>query len=79
MLNKQGALTCKLDEVEVMGRDVTVVSKHPASENVEIRSIISSEEKVETENGNVRFDIKPNKLFLFRKDSGERIFFEAEV
>ena len=79
ILSENGALCCQLDEVEVMGRDVTVVSKHKDSENVEIRSIIPSEEKVEGLSKEVRFDIKANKLFLFRKDSGERIFFEAEV
>ena len=79
VLNENGALTCQLDEVEVMGRDVTVVSKHKDSENVEIRSIIPSEEKTDHLKKEVRFDIKPNKLFLFRKDSGERIFFEAEA
>ncbi|MBQ8599401.1 MAG: ABC transporter ATP-binding protein, partial [Oscillospiraceae bacterium] len=68
-----------LDEVEVMGRDITVVSKHEASENIEIRSIISAEEKVDASSKEVRFSIKPNKLFLFRRESGERIFFEAEV
>ncbi len=79
VLNDKGALCCQLDEVEVMGRDVTVVSKHEDSENVEIRSIISSEVKVDTSKKEICFDIKPNKLFLFRKDSGERIFFEAEA
>ena len=79
VLSENGALTCQLDEVEVMGRDVTVVSKHEASENVEIRSIVPSEEKTDHLKKEVRFDIKPNKLFLFRKDSGERIFFEAEA
>ena len=79
VLSENGALCCQLDEVEVMGRDVTVVSKHKDSENVEIRSIIPSEEKTDHLKNEVRFDIKPNKLFLFRKDSGERIFFEAEA
>ena len=79
VLSENGALCCQLDEVEVMGRDVTVVSKHKDSENVEIRSIIPSEEKTDHLKNEVRFDIKPNKLFLFHKDSGERIFFEAEA
>lgn len=79
VLNPQGPLCCRLDEVEVMGRDITVVSKHEASENVEIRSIIRAEEKVETSSNQVRFSLNPNKLFLFAKEGGERIFFEAEV
>ncbi len=73
----KGALSCKLDEVEVMGRDVTVVSKHPLSENVEIRSIIASDVKVSAKPGDrIRFNIKAHKLFLFTKEKGERLFFE---
>ncbi len=79
ILDKDGPLSCKLDEVEVMGRDVTVVSKHPMSENVEIRSIISSDIKVDAKPGDtVRFSIKPHKLFIFDRESGQRLFFEEE-
>ncbi len=79
VLDEKGALCCQLDEVEVMGRDITVVSKHPASENVEIRSIVSSETKVDVSGREVRFSIKPNKLHLFHKESGERLRFTTEV
>lgn len=75
--NDSGALTCRLTEVEVMGRDITVVSSHPDSENVEIRSIISAENRVEITSGTVRFDLKPHKVFLFHPESGVRIPFEA--
>ena len=40
----EGPLACKLHRVEVMGRDISVVSSHEASENAVIRSIISSAE-----------------------------------
>ncbi len=76
VLEENGPLTCQLDEVEVMGRDITVVSKHECCENVEIRSIISAENAVDTGKGVVRFSIKPNKLFLFHKQTEERILFE---
>ena len=42
-LARQQAEGLDLIGIEVMGRDTTVVSKHPDCENVEIRSIISSE------------------------------------
>jgi len=76
VLDDAGAFTCDLDEVEVMGRDITVVSKHKDSENVEIRSIISSDNKVDTTKKTVRFTLKPHKVFLFSKENGARIFFE---
>lgn len=74
-LSETGALSCDLSRVEVMGRDVSVVSTHPKSQNVTIRSIISAENAVNTASQKVRFDLKPNKVFLFQKESGARIVF----
>ncbi|MBQ5797490.1 MAG: ABC transporter ATP-binding protein, partial [Firmicutes bacterium] len=77
VLDPSGTLGCRLVEVEVMGRDITVVTKHDNSHNVEIRSIVSSDEKVEADAKTVRFNIKPHKVFLFHKETEERIEFEA--
>ena len=75
ILSETGALSCDLSRVEVMGRDISVVSTHPKSQNVTIRSIISAENAVNTASQKVRFDLKPNKVFLFQKESGARIDF----
>ena len=75
ILNENGAFSCSLDRVEVMGRDTSVVSGHACCLSDNIRSIISAENTVNTANPTVRFDLKPNKVFLFRKDTEERIFF----
>ncbi|MBE5759382.1 MAG: ABC transporter ATP-binding protein [Clostridiales bacterium] len=75
ILSENGALSFELDEVEVMGRDITVVSKHPQFEGTEIRSIISSENTVNFADKKVRFDLKRNKVFLFSKETEERIRF----
>lgn len=77
VLNPQGALTCNLNRVEVMGRDISVVSTHPASENATIRSIISTANKVDVAGNLVHFDVVPHKVFLFSKETEERISFEA--
>ena len=74
-LSETGALSCDLSRVEVLGRDISVVSTHPKSQNVTIRSIISAENAVNTASQKVRFDLKPNKVFLFQKESGARIDF----
>lgn len=74
-LSENGALTCRLSGVEVMGRDISVISTHPDSQNAAIRSIISAENQVDTASAAVRFDLKPNKVFLFRKDTEARIRF----
>ena len=72
-----GPLGCRLIGVEVMGRDTSVVSAHPAAVCDSIRSIISAEHRVDKDNETVRFALKPNKVFLFRRDTEERIPFTA--
>ena len=76
VLNDTGKLTCDLTGVEVMGRDITVVSTHPNCENIAIRSIISAENTVNAASGKVCFDLKPRKVFLFNKETEARIPFE---
>ncbi len=78
VLRDAGALTCKLHRVEVMGRDVSVVCSHEDCENTDIRAIISAENPVDTTSASVRFDVKPNKLFLFDEETQQRIYFSAE-
>lgn len=75
LLSETGAFGCELSRVEVMGRDISVVSTHPASQNVSIRSIISAENAVNTAAATVRFDLKPGKVFLFHKETEQRIRF----
>lgn len=70
-----GALGCTLNTMEVMGRDISVVSTHPAAQTPRIRSIISSESTVQTDSNIVRFDLKPSKVFLFDKTTETRIPF----
>lgn len=79
ILNKNGALCCHLNGVEVMGRDISVVSTHPAAETPTIRSIINSENYVDTQAETVRFDIKPNKIFLFSKQTEQRLELSCDV
>ena len=73
-----GVLTCKLNNVEVMGRDASVVSSHENSANPVVRAIISSDIKVDTTAEAVKFNIKPHKFFLFNKDTEERVYFEVK-
>ena len=77
-LEENGPFQCKLENVEVMGRDVSVVSTNPASLNPVIRSIINSDNKVNEESDVVRYSIKPHKMFVFNKETEERIYFEVK-
>ena len=76
VLAENGPLVCALNGVEVMGRDISVVCRHPDCENAVIRAIISAENTVPA-GGTVRFALKPRKVFLFDADTERRIPFEA--
>lgn len=76
VLCETGSLSCEFGSVEVMGRDISVVSRHGASLNPTVRSIISAENRVDAKDGTVRFSLKPQKVFLFRKETEERIYGE---
>ena len=76
VLAENGPLVCALNGVEVMGRDISVVCRHPDCENAVIRAIISAENTVPA-GGTVRFSLKPRKVFLFDADTERRIPFEA--
>lgn len=75
LLQEDGALRCALDRLEVMGRDVSLVSTHPASLNETIRSIIPAESRVDTTASIIRFGLKPAKVYLFNKETEERLLF----
>lgn len=76
VLCETGSLSCEFGSVEVMGRDISVVSRHGASLNPTVRSIISAENRVDAKDGTVRFSLKPQKVFLFRKETEVRIYGE---
>ena len=77
VLDGHGSLSCKLMNVEVMGRDVSIVSTHQDSANPIIRSIVDADDIGEVGEGEVRFSLKPHKVFIFNKETEERIFAEV--
>ncbi|MBP3305595.1 MAG: ABC transporter ATP-binding protein [Oscillospiraceae bacterium] len=78
VLDENGPMHCQLSSVEVMGRDVSVVSKNDASLNPVIRSIINADNKVDPSQETVSYSLKPHKVFIFNKETEERIYFEVK-
>ena len=74
-LDPNGALVLDLSNLEVMGRDVSVVSRHNDSLNPVVRSIINSDANIDPNAKTVSFSLKPHKVFIFNKDTEERIYF----
>ena len=73
-VDEKGPLTCALKGVEVMGRDVTVLSSHPAFDGETIRTIVDSENRPDTGRKEVHFRVRPGKIFVFSKETGERLY-----
>ena len=78
VLDENGPLHCTLNNVEVMGRDVSIVSTNAASINPSVRSIINSDNRVDMSVETVRYSVKPHKFFLFNKETEERIRYEVK-
>ena len=73
-LDEQGPLSCELRGVEVKGRDVTVITAHPAFQGETIRTIVDSENRPDTGKQEVRFRVRPGKIFVFSKETEERLY-----
>ena len=74
---EDGAFESNLNNVEVMGRDVSIVSEHPASLNPVVRSIVDADYKIDSEAKTVKFNLKPHKVFLFDKETETRLYPEV--
>ena len=73
-LDPDGAFTVELSNVEVMGRDVSIVSKHSSSLNPIVRSIINSDANINASAKTISYSLKSHKVFLFNKETEERIY-----
>ena len=71
--DENGPLKCEMINVEVMGRDTSVVFKHSAGTSVSMRAIVSAENKFDRESGKVSFSLKPAKTHIFDKDTEIRL------
>lgn len=76
--DEKGALCCAFGGIEVMGRDVSVVSTHPCCQNAAIRAIVSADSIVPAQDGQIRFSLKREKVFLFDAEIGNRILFDTQ-
>lgn len=78
IVDENGPLTCKVQSVEVMGRDSSIVSTNDAAESPIIRSIVDSDIKIREDQEIVKFSLKPHKVFIFNVETEERIYLEGK-
>lgn len=78
IVSENGVLSCNIKSIEVMGRDNSIVSTNPNSQSPIIRSIIDADVKV-AEEGQIKFEIKPNKIFVFDGETEKRLLSGQEI
>ena len=75
VIDREGGLRCDLGRVEVMGRDVSIISTHRASLNPTVRAIINAGEAPSLELSDIGFSLVPGKVFIFSRETEKRIAF----
>lgn len=78
IVDPKGVFSCEIKQLEVMGRDISIISTNPACEKPSIRTIVDADVQIPT-SGIVKFNIKPNKIFLFNKETEVRLGREVET
>lgn len=79
VVDKNGKLSCKVEGVDVMGRDISVISTNAASINPVIRSIISADDIAVAKETTVKYNLKPHKVFIFNKETENRVYFGEQL
>ena len=77
-LDENGPFRCALRQIEVMGRDTSIVFEDEARVSAMLRAIIPSEDRPDGSSNEVRFRLKSAKVFLFDHETNQRIPFDAE-
>ena len=78
VVDANGPMTCTLTGVDVMGRDVSLVTTHPSSLNPVVRSIVDADDAKNATEGDVHYSLKPHKVFLFNRETENRVYFEVK-
>ena len=78
IVDPNGPLTCNLSGVDVMGRDVSLVTTHQSSLNPVVRSIVDADAAKNASGITVSYSLKSHKVFLFNKETEERVYFEVK-
>ncbi|MBO7148428.1 MAG: ABC transporter ATP-binding protein [Clostridia bacterium] len=69
-----GKFICTLSALEVMGRDVSLVMQNENAHTDKFRAIVDSDMPIDTTKTTVSLSLKRNKVFLFDKETEERVY-----
>ena len=71
IVDKKGKLSAEVEQIETLGRDISIIAKNPNTQKPTFKAIIDADIKVSV--GAVKFSVKPNKCFVFSKETEERL------
>ncbi len=71
--NDRGTFTIRVDAIQTMGRDISVICSHPSFIGERIKIVCDSDVVVPL--GYNKFSIRENKLYIFDGKTEERIYF----
>lgn len=69
--DENGPLHVKVEQIETLGRDISIVGSHEANLKPSFKIIVDSDNKVSV--GEVSLSVKKHKCFIFSKETEERI------
>ena len=73
IVDENGPLTLNLEQLEVMGRDISIVASHPECIKPTIRFIVDADTKLGAVK-QIKVSLKPHKVFLFNKTTEVRLY-----
>jgi multiple sugar transport system ATP-binding protein len=65
-------LKAKVEFVETIGRDTTLIIKHPSEKNQTFRAIVDADNRIKP-GDEVTLTVKPHKMYIFNKETGELV------
>ena len=72
-VREDGPFSCEFVRLDVMGRDVSIISKCPECEEETLRAIVSSDDVKGLGLKSVAFELKPSKVLLFDPVTEKRL------
>ena len=70
--NSSIGLDAEVEMIQVLGRDISIIAKNANCIKESFRVIVSNDDT--SVSGNVKFGVKPNKLYIFDHETEERIY-----
>ncbi len=79
VIDEKGNFSATVEQLEVMGRDISIIAKKPECEKPTVRIIVDADEIGKIKIGApIRFSLKPNKVFVFDGENEERLDIETD-